>query len=196
MALDHLFLDSLESATATSRRLQNISQPFLMEHRALQTQISDVLFEVNRCHEMRVFLCEMLVDPWKVHYVRNMKIMSVLFKSWSNPWYPKDKIGLNSMTITQHQRTLFDDAIRKAPFIEAKDTNYSRAKSAMGNEDPILAILIQFLPNLRSFRIVSTANFTLVRKVVDLVAETCNQEKNNHKVLQKLGEVTLLDYDA
>lgn len=166
--LEEVLPEDIESMSLVSKRIHQLAIPRLEEHRKLRKQYTKFrnLVEYKHMHWhdpgglLANLLCNIMTNARLGHYVKKLN-----FDLWNcgtkNGWKP-DEVFEKQVTIRksrpeQHTKTSMDiieEAIRAVEIIPEEEVDDWLHQIRLGNEDPLVALLFLYAPNLESLRFV------------------------------------------
>ena len=157
---DYTAPQDLVRTALINARLYNIAGPFLERHRQLHSKYAFIdsyqsLLEEKpkHIHFWRDMLRDVLTDPSVAYYVQRVRIGPCNF-GWHD--YSRDDGGQRS--IPPSDLDIIKKALRTSAYIPSERVDEWYEEAELGNEDPILAILIPLLPNLCTLEVKQQSN--------------------------------------
>ena len=138
--------EDVESFALVSKNVYFLAAPFLREHARLKGQWSEVRYP--RGPTRAAFLLEeMLLSPRIALYIKELQIFD-----WAEDWYDQD-LGqdLESNSYPRGTMELIKEAIRSSSLIAPSEMGVWGDWVELGDEDPILALIVMQLTKLRKF---------------------------------------------
>ena len=173
--------DDIVSFALVSKRIFALSAPFLKEYHRLRSKYSGLAnYKGYDGIMMAQLLKDVLLDPHIALYVEELRL-SIWHSSWEDPtrgvpFYCQrpmsdSKNYVFHVPYPEQDMELFRNGIRKAEHMVPIGTDVWFQLLETGDEDPILALLLSLLPNLRRLRLnpppVRTPLFTTIRRMIE-----------------------------
>ena len=132
--------DDVESFAMVSKRIHDLSSPFVNEHAILKQQYSRICFFDGQGNcEPADLLEKMLLDTRIAFYINNLGLSG---------WRPQ---GKEHTTPQVHTMALFEGAIRASPLIPSSEAEDWIRDIEQGQQYPIIALVIMRLTRIKEF---------------------------------------------
>ena len=166
--LEQVLPEDIESMSLVSERIYQLAIPRLEEHRRLRKRYCNfrnlIEFKPRHWHDpgglLADLLCNIMTDTRLGHYVKKLD-----FSLWNygakDGWKP-DEVFEKQVTISKsrpehHSKThmdIIEEAIRAVEIIPTEEVDDWLHQIRLGNEDPLVALLFLYAPNLESLMFV------------------------------------------
>ena len=172
--------DDIVSFALVSKRIFALAAPFLKEYHRLRSKYSD--FANYRGYDgimLAHLLKDVLFDPHIAFYIEELRICTWQ-TSWADPVHGTPinrRADVDPKTYVFHvpypkqDMELFRNGIRNAEYMFPVGIDAWIQLLETGHEDPILALLLSLLPNLRRLRLeyppAQSRLFTTIRRMIE-----------------------------
>lgn len=166
--LEEVLPEDIESMSLVSKNIYQLAIPRLEEHRMLRKRYSyfrnSVEFKHRHWHDpgglLADLLCNIITDARLGHYVK--KIDLGLWNSGAKDGWKPDEVFEKQVTLSKarpeyHSKTSMDiieEAIRAIEVVPTEEVDDWLRQIRLGNEDPLVALLFLYAPNLESLTFV------------------------------------------
>lgn len=138
--------EDVESFALVSKRVYGLATPFVEEHTRLKQEYSEICCPNGETRTRAADLLErMLLNPRITLYINELRI-----KTWENCWSHENN---PLMSYSGDTMDLFKEAMRASSIIEPSKMGRWIADIELGDEDPILALMIMRLTKLKKFKL-------------------------------------------
>ncbi len=138
--------DDVESFALVSKSVYGLAAPFLREHARLKQIWSRIRYPNKKSGSGAAVLLEgMLLNPRIALYVKELQITR-----WEVDWYDQELPGLS---YPRSAMDLFKEAVRSSSLIAPSEMGDWVRDIESVNDNPIMALTVMQLTNLRSFKL-------------------------------------------
>lgn len=182
----------------TCRDLYNLCQTMLEEHERLFSELRVIRSDQTNRHVLWTTLREVLKDPRKGWYVRDLDLPA-------SRWYHWDGANLGQHGNQEEDQEIFQQAARALRRVyrdadeDFPDDGVIRTielRIGAGYDDGIIAVLIHHLPFLKTIRITDLETIALEHMLMKIAASYKNQSKLKGLPLQHLTSASVAHWDS